>query len=85
MKLLAAKYNGIEDDLWSKVVCTVSLDGKTFDGTLLFENDGRDIESEGDEGGLILEHLADIMESDEAMVILEPVLAVAYKDWNAKH
>jgi hypothetical protein len=82
VKLVECEYKGLEDGIWTKVRVKGVLDGRTIEGTMLFENDGRDIELE--------DGLEDVkidweqFYSDENDKLLSPVLIQGYLEWESQ-
>lgn len=88
MKLLSAKYVGLEDGLWTKIEVKLDMqDSKPpLVGELWFENDGRDLET--DERlepyfDRIMANFDDIY-NDATMKVLEPELAKGTAEYEAQ-
>jgi len=87
VKILSAKYDGIEE-CWTRVKVVCTLAGKRQEGVLLFENDGRDMESEGLHPKAMTpefaEELDELYADEPSMDLLEPELAKGSLEYYGK-
>lgn len=80
MKIHSAKYDGL-DDPFTRVKVEVTLAGKRQEGVLLFENDGRDMETEGLDFETVVDELDALYEDEESMKLLEAELEKGSKEY----
>jgi len=84
MKIHSAQYDGIEE-CWTRIKVACTLAGKRQEGVLLFENDGRDMESEGLSPEPLMpefsEELDELYADEPSMKLLESELEKGSKEY----
>jgi hypothetical protein len=85
MKLVEAEYVGLEDKIWTKVRVKAEIGGETKEGHLLFENDGRDIDAEGDLEELLQDNTLweELWGDNENLKILEDEIKKGSEEYEA--